>query len=548
LKYNSLHEWSNGMECKRHLAKNELILLAGLFLTALLVRLYFLPFYRVISADGIGYVSAARALLRGEFAPLITYGVVYPSLTAAVSTLGLDTESAGRIVSAVMGSLLVVPLYLLGRDFFDRKVATVACILVIAWPSLRGWAGEVMTQATYITLLFTWYWLLWQAYRRGSLRWALAAGAVAGLSYLTRPESLVAFAAMAPLLLLPAAGAGSVKRRLVLIAACTGAFILMLAPFVLLVHQVTGVWQISGKGGVTLADALSQYLGRPDMKNEPGFQGIGFLDVIRSYPDFLWINFRKNLAQTLQTMVPLYVWGAALFGFAVGEWSWQRVTGRLYLLASFAPLGVIVVFFFVGPEYLQPYLPVLFMWAGNGLCTAERCLLRPLAAKGRFSRYASWTPLSLVAVSALTVFFFVEQVPADRNKPYRCEDDGGRYDQRRIGEFLKKQLPPGSRIMTRWGRISFYAEMENIGMPQAGLMEMIDTARKNKVRFLIIDGMLVGMRPQFQPLFGPLFNSPEKVLYMPGAQENITPLPGVRLHLLYKDPSSIGVAIYELTA
>lgn len=535
------------MDCKRHLAKNELILLAGLFLTALLVRLYFIPFYRVISADGVGYVSAARALLRGEFSPLITYGVVYPALTAAVSATGLDTESAGRIVSAVMGSLLVVPLYLLGRDFFDRKVATVACILIIAWPPLRAWACEVMTQATYITLLVTWYWLLWQAYRRGSLRWTLAAGAVAGLSYLTRPESLVAFAAMAPLLLLPGAGTRDVKRRLVLFAACAGAFILMLLPFVVLVHHFTGLWQLSGKGGVTLADALSEYLGRPDLKNEPGFKGIGILDVIRSYPEFLWINFQQNLAKTLQTMVPWYLWVAALVGFAVGEWNWQRVTGRLYLLASFAPLGIIVVFFFVGPEYLQPYLPVLFMWAGNGICTVERCLLRPLSAQESFSHYASRAPLSIVAVSALTIFTFVEQVPARSGKPYSCEDDGGRYDQRRIGELLKRQLPSGSRIMTRWGRISFYAEMENVGMPQSGLMEMIDTARKNKVRYLIIDGMLVGTRPQFQPLFGPLFNSPEKVLYLPGAQENITPLPGVRLHLLYKDPSSIGVAIYELT-
>ncbi|WP_243689344.1 glycosyltransferase family 39 protein [Geotalea toluenoxydans] len=114
------------MNKERFLNRNELILLVSLFTAALLVRLYFIPFYRVISADGVGYVSAARNLINGNFAPLTTYGVIYPSLTAMVSLLDVDTESAGRLVSAVMGSLLIFPLYLLARDFFERSIGIIA--------------------------------------------------------------------------------------------------------------------------------------------------------------------------------------------------------------------------------------------------------------------------------------------------------------------------------------------------------------------------------------------------------------------------------------
>lgn len=528
--------------------RREYIFLALIFLTALLVRLYFIPFFRVISADGIGYVSAARSLLKGIYSPMIVYGVVYPSLTAAVSLVGISTELAGRLVSAFMGSLLVVPLYLLARDFFNRNVGVIACILVLAWPSLRMWAGEVMTQATYITLLVTWYWLLWRAYRRGSIPWSFAAGAVAGLSYLTRPESLVAFAVMAPVLLLPYSGTRTVKERIILTATCAGAFVLMLSPFVMLVHTVTGQWQLTGKGGTALADAMSEYFGRPDLKNEPGFKGIGFLEVIRSYPDFLWMNFRKNLMVTLQTILPWYLWVAAVVGLAAGGWQRERIAERLYLTATFAPLGIIIVFFFVGPEYLQPYLPVLFLWAGNGICETEQRLLRPLAAvKSNLSKYVAWAPLSIMAVSLLTLVAFVGQVPADRNKPYHYEDDGGRYDHRRIGELLKKHLPSGSKIMTRSGRISFYAEMENVGMPQTDVLEMVATARKNGVRYIIVDGMLVGMRPQFGLLFAPLLNGPETVFYVPKSGDvPFAPIPGLRLNLLYKDTSSLGVAVYEV--
>ena len=530
------------------ITRNEYLLLLVLFVAALGVRLYFIPFYRVISADGVGYVTAARSLLNGIYSPMTVYGVVYPFLTAVVSLAGLSTEIAGRLVSAFMGSLLVVPLYLLARDFFNRNVGIIACILVIAWPPLRSWAGEVMTQSTYITLIITWYWLLWRAYRRGSIPWSLAAGVVAGLSYLTRPESLVAFAVMAPVLLLPHAGTRTVKERVILTATCVGAFILMLSPFIMLVHHVTGQWQLTGKGGATLADALSEYLGRPDLKNEPGFKGIGFLEVIRSYPGFLWINLVKNFGKMLQMMLPWYLWIAVVMGFIVGGWKRERITERLYLVASFAPLGIIMVFFFVGPEYLQPYLPVLFLWAGNGMCNAEQWLLRPLTVRRGLSEYVAWAPLSIIAVSLLTIFTFAGQVPADRNKPYHYDDDGGRYDQRRIGELLKNHLPLGTKIMTRWGRISFYAEMENVGMPQADLMEMIAIARKNGVRYIIIDGLLIGMRPQFGLLFAPLLNGQVSVLYLPAQGEiQFTPIPGVRLHLLYKDPSSLGVAVYELT-
>jgi len=528
--------------------RREILFLASAFLVALAVRLYFLPFYRVISADGIGYVTAARCLLRGDLSPLTIYGVVYPSLTALISTMGLGTEIAGRLVSAVMGSLLVVPLYLLARDMFDRKVGVIACILVIAWPPLRSWAGEVMTQATYITLLVTWYWLLWRAYRHGTMQWSIAAGAVAGLSYLTRPESLVAFILMAPVLLLPLSYTRTMKQRLILTATCVAAFFLMLLPFIMLVHQVSGQWQLTGKVGATLADALSGYLGRPDLKNEPGFRGIGFLEVVRSYPGFMWINSVKNLTKTLQTMIPWYMWVSVMVGFFVGGWKLGQTTQRLYLLASFAPLGIIIIFFFVGPEYLQPYLPILFLWAGKGLCQAEQWMLRPLTAWEAFSKYSGKARLSVIVVSLLTITSFIGQIPADRNKPYHFSDDGGRYDQRRIGEILKKQLPAGSRIMTRWGRISFYAEMENIGMPQTDMMEMIATARKNRVRYIIIDGMLAGMRPQFGPLFVPLIQSPDAVLYLPTADEaQFVPIPGVRLYLLYKEPSSLGVVVYEIT-
>lgn len=101
-----------------------------LFLIALIVRFWFLPGYKVISADGIGYVGVAKALMSGNatfWSP--NHPPVYPALIAAVGLVISDMELAGRIVSIIMGSLLAPPLYLLGRDLFSREAGILAALL-----------------------------------------------------------------------------------------------------------------------------------------------------------------------------------------------------------------------------------------------------------------------------------------------------------------------------------------------------------------------------------------------------------------------------------
>jgi len=531
------------------LTKKELFLLGVLFAAALLIRLYFLQFYRVISADGVGYVRTARDIANGSgWGGATVYGAVYPSLVAATSFLVGDMELAGRLVSIVMGSLLVVPLYLLSVVFFTRRAGLLACVLALVWPSLRNWSCEVMTQATYITLLLTGVYVTWLAFRKNAPKLSFVAGLVMALAYLTRPEALITFVAMTGALLVAARLKKMPGQRITLLvlAGCAG-FALPLLPYLWLVHSVTGKWQLAGKTGSTLADALSDYLGRPDMKNEPGFQGIGIVDVVSQYPDFLRTNFLTNLKKTWETMLPLYLWGIALLGFISYGWDREKLSRQVFLISTFAPLLVIMVFFFVGPEYLQPYLPVLFLWGGSGLLWLEDSFLRrtDINKWPQAVRIIGLVPISAVIVAGLALSTLVAQIPANANAPYHYSQDGARYDQKRIGLLLKQVLPPNSRIMTRWGRISFYAEMEQVMIPQAGIPELIDAAVKNRARYIVVDGMLAGMRPQYEILFAPLFTGDEKVYYLEKGA-GYRPLPGLRLHFLYKDPSSIGVAVYEV--
>jgi 4-amino-4-deoxy-L-arabinose transferase-like glycosyltransferase len=529
--------------------KRDVVLVTILFLVAFGIRLYFLQFFRVISADGTSYATIARAFIRGEgLGGSIHFPPFYPILVGLMNLVVPDIELSGRLVSMIMGSLIVVPVYLLGIEFFNRRAGVLAALLAISWPSLRSWSGEVMSQATYVTLALLGAYLFWRAYRSGSVVLSAAAGVVAACSYLTRPEGFILAAAVTPFLVAGVVLSGVPKRQIALLAVIGwAAFFCVAFPYLSLLHAETGKWQLSGKTSATLADSLSEYLGRPDLKREPGFQGLGYRDVIRSYPDFLRGNVIANIRKLWNESLPPYLWLLALAGFLAGKWGKEEILRRLFLVATFAPLLIIIVFFFIGPEYTQPYLPILFLWISQGILVGEAAILKLFRIRKREGRAAeAWRAApAFVAVLLFSSISVARQVPADFNSAYDFTQDGGRYDHKRIGQLLEKNLPKDAVIMTRSGRIGFYSDRKYVDVPQAGLEEIIATARKNNVRYLVVDGLLLWQRPQLGILLRPLQEGNPQVLYL-GGETGDEILPGIKLFLLYKEPSSLGVAVYRV--
>ncbi len=525
--------------------RNDLIVMALLFVAALGIRVYFLQFYRVISADGVGYAEIARDLFTaGGLAKAVHFPPFYPFLIAVVNLPLGDVELAGRIVSMAMGSLVVVPIYLLGIRFFDRRVALLACLLAIAWSSLRALSCEVMTQGTYITMLFTAVYLYDRAATRRSVYLSITTGAVMGLAYLTRPEAFIVYAvtSLFAVAYIRADGGGWREAAALVIPGWTAFWVLAL-PYVLFLHHQTGTWQLTAKTGATLWVGLGQYLGKFDVYREPNFKSIGFLDVIRDYPGFIPYNIRNNLGNISRELLPPYFWGLAVVGFIVGGWDRRKLIERCYLASTSAPLVLIIVFFLTDWAYTQFSLPVLFLWIGQGAVSIENSLARlfPAVLKPFLKRNL----LSVLIIGALSLNSLVSQLPKDAGKPYDPEQDGGRYDHKRIGLLLRKNLPAGSKIMTRSGRISFYSGLPTVYIPQADLAAILTSARESKVRFLIVDGSLEQLRPQLEPLFLPLRTGPENALRYTYSNE-YQPISGVRLYLIYRHPASQGVAVYEL--
>jgi hypothetical protein len=82
-------------------------------------------------------------------------GPVYQLLLKVwVGMFGIS-EFAGRLISAIIGSLIVWPLFLLAKEIFDKKVALVAIILATFSNELLFWSHEVRSY-TLVVFLAVW--------------------------------------------------------------------------------------------------------------------------------------------------------------------------------------------------------------------------------------------------------------------------------------------------------------------------------------------------------------------------------------------------------
>ena len=525
--------------------RHEWAMIFVLVAAAFFVRLYNLQFHDIISSDGTTYAGVAKALGSGKFGGLASSGF-YPVLIWFMHLFVPDLETAGRLVSVISGSLLVVPLYLLGRDIFNRQTALAACLLALTWPSLVGWSCEVMTQATYVTLTVAGIYFVRRMLETHATATGCAAGCCLGLAALTRPEGVLLVIAL-PLAPLLANWRDCLRWRRVL-AAYGLSFLLLFSLNLFLLRYTSGEWQLSAKTSAALNDSLSYHLNIYDLNYIPGYQPKGYLDIIRDHPDFIWMNSWENLKSMGESLLPLPFWVLALVGLFRGGGGAGGTVARLFLLSSLAPLGVIVVFYYTSPEYTQPYLPVLFLWIAEGFRLGARAAadrLAQLSPPGAMKRL-SLLPLTVAAAAVFASVPLARQVTAEVPKgPYDPQSDQCRRDHKNIGLLLKQHLPPG-KIMTRWARVAFYADRDWVNFPNAGVDEILRAARENGVRFIVVDGGLFLSRPELGSLLFPLqFRHKQEELTLT-PDNYVIPDSGLRPYLMHIGPETSGVRVYEI--
>ena len=167
----------------RLLSRNKEILI--LFLVAFGLRLVLVLTARGIASDGCLYGWLAEEIARGNFHEVFSSILppLFPAFTAGASYIFRDIELSGRMVSCLLGSLTVFPLFFLIKDIFNRKIAIVTVIFFVIHPYLLQASGEVLTEATYFFLITSLAWVLWMAIRSRKAVLFLILGVTSGRRY-----------------------------------------------------------------------------------------------------------------------------------------------------------------------------------------------------------------------------------------------------------------------------------------------------------------------------------------------------------------------------
>jgi len=215
-------------------------LLVCLAIHGVLLWIYWLPEPKKLLGDEVMYWQVAQWAAQGGE---IRLPPLWPPLQAYILT-GLVRWFGDTLVPAqILQTLLLGVAALLARDIWLRlsglrASADLLALWMFAYPPLVAFAHHLWPEVLHLALASGVLWIL--VARRESTPWALAMGALLGLTLLAK--SLIA--PFVPILLTPLALRGTAARRALRVALAVAALLVVIAPTALANRERHGIASI----------------------------------------------------------------------------------------------------------------------------------------------------------------------------------------------------------------------------------------------------------------------------------------------------------------
>jgi 4-amino-4-deoxy-L-arabinose transferase-like glycosyltransferase len=487
------------------LAPDERRTLLWIMLGALVLRLVWWRFDTFIAPDGFYYAELATALASGDLAGALSpyWPPLYPALMGLLSVVVRDVEIAGRLVSLLSGVAILVPSYLLARNLLDRRIATVAVVLLALHPMLVAASTKLLSDMLYVAMLVTAILLGMHAAFDDRPRRALWPGLLCGACYLTRPEGFGYV--WLYLLLVPVVA--WVRRAVDWRALATslglmlGGFLLLAVPYVVYVHSATGVWTISSKlnihvlagkenwyrliDGEDLTHADKIFAGKrserreePELARRPGerpnVSGLG--GIASSFVRKLLREYRAVLPDVFPPVVMVLL-GVGIFTRRRRE---DQPLRELYVLAFSVATLLGYAFTIVEPRYLLGLVPLFYAWVAAGIVALWGRLGRDVG-----SPRIRWVErLVLPVLLAIMAFIWIQDLTyLHRRQHYRIGEE-----TKKAARFMRDRGPDEPLVMVPSPDFAFYAGTDRFWyLPDEPVETVLDYARRRDVDYIVID-------------------------------------------------------------
>jgi 4-amino-4-deoxy-L-arabinose transferase-like glycosyltransferase len=397
--------------------------LTAVLILAFAFRLFLMNWRFAIGFDEPHYLQlgAAAALYGWENLLHPYWPPMYPALIALLSVFSQNFELVGRLVSIITGAAVIIPVYILAKEFFGVRTGLLAAFLLALFPPLAFDSTNTLSESTYTFLSASGVAAGWLALKNRSAWKSALAGACFGMSYLAKPEGLgylfvYLFVAGVWLFFHWRRNRQPAPAGMLLIT--TAATLLCASPYLIYLRHATGEWIISGKYKMNRFDANAINRLSPDNRKSP-LDMAYHLGTFHEYDVTMYAGNdgrARNLAELAKTMaenfyktlrfaIPGVITGPMFFLMALGlvgsRWTWPQAKLHLYLLSFIVFFWLIVIpFFHLNDRYFAPLLPLCFVWIGQGTVILHKRLrhffrLLPIDAFSRAG--AKW----IIALTAL---------------------------------------------------------------------------------------------------------------------------------------------------
>jgi 4-amino-4-deoxy-L-arabinose transferase-like glycosyltransferase len=516
----TLHEQDQGT----HAVKRNVIALAAV---ALLLRLaWMLLGTQVIENEGAEYARIASNLLHGAGyvgilgGRQILFPPLYPFLIAGVSFVVRNVELAGRLISILFGSLLVIPVFFIAKRLFSIRAAYLCGFLIALHPLLISLSASVYVESTYLTLLFAGLCCGMNALDRQQLRPAFLSGLFLGLAYLTRPEALAYVLLIATFFFVAVrlrASAISLSLNQAAVMLLTSA--IFIVPYATYLSIRSGVFRIEGK--TELNGIINTRMSR-GMTYLEAACGLG-LHSEPEGPFLIADQFSIRAPRTargLHAAVYTYFLGLpqrmryiiiavaadrsfgspllcllVLIGIFRPNWRLRAWMNELLLLnAACLTLFILVSLRFVWNRYLWPFLPFLLLWAGAGTLYLGQWTATYLSKW--FARRTTTLVISVTLTTALLLIAFrgVLRDPEFMQARNLYVKDAGKWlNQYRVGS---------KNIMAIGSTLPFYANGTEFYLPYADSARALVYIHSKHPDFIVLRADELGSRPYSTEWFG----------------------------------------------
>ena len=494
------------------LSRSEWVVLSSFTLLALSVRLFMLKFaYVLTNPDGVYYALLGKSLVSGNFKEgLSTYWApLYPLLVGGSSIIFRDLEFAGRFVSVLAGSLLVVPVYLLIRNSYGMWTASIAAFLIVINSNLVRHSTALLSESTYMLLFMTGILLGWLALSTGKSRTFFLAGLLFGACYLVKPEAICYVGLMVLLTFSSKLFFDDLRVKKVTLNALILllGFLLLSSPYILYLRQKTGSWTISKKlsihlpsddsiwapqwlsltedGQITLADTLwagtqleNDHSGvekeHSDKSQATSIPTLDFLKILDRSRKMLYREYKM-----FPNVIPLPFFILAGIGLFRTRWSKERAKKEIYLLLFFISTLIGYALTAVSTRQLMVLVPILIGWSSIGVVEFEAWLIasaRPLRDL-KIRKLLRCLIMACLMLPLLSLISYQITI-GKRNQPIELKE---------IGSWIKNHsasTPPS--IMSSSPETAFYAQGKHLYLPAEEYKTVINYAKQKKVDYIVI--------------------------------------------------------------